>query len=93
MILEALRAARRLDQKLDEKLGRPYRVVLSIALIGEIVQQIKAFFALHFTLAHLGQLIFPLLVGLALLINQLGEMSQRMENRGAGRQRGRTLHP
>jgi hypothetical protein len=85
MIVEALRAAHHLDQKLNEKLGRPYHAVLSIALIGEIIHRFQEFRTLPFNTAHLGELIVPFLVGLALLIHQLGEMSERMENRSAGR--------
>jgi hypothetical protein len=89
MIVEALRTAHHLDQKLNEKLGRPYHAVLSIALIGEIVHRFQEFLALPYNMAHLGELLIPFLVGLALLIHQLGEMSARMENRSAGRRGGR----
>ena len=37
MIIEIPRAARHLDEKLKEKLGRPYHAALGIGLILEII--------------------------------------------------------
>jgi hypothetical protein len=91
MIVEALRAVHRLDEKLNRKLGRPYHAVLSVALIQEIVHRIEEVRSLPYSIAHLGELIVPFLVGVALLIHQLGEMSIRMENRHTGSRRGKAL--
>ena len=90
MILKILGAARRLDETLNQKLGRPYHAFLSIVLIVEIVRRMQEFLEIPYSNTHVVQLIFPLMVGVALLINQLGELSKRMDNRQSGGRRTRS---
>lgn len=89
MIVEILRLARSLDKKLESKLGRPYRVVLSVALITEIVEEVRQLTHASFTEANLIQTLIWILLGVLLLINQLGEMANRMDNRSGRGMRGR----
>lgn len=89
MLLEILRLARSLDKKLESKLGRPYRVVLSVALITEIVEEMRQLSHASFTKVTLIQTLIWILVGVLLLINQLGEMANRMDNRPKRLVRGR----
>ncbi len=41
MIIEVLRTARYLDDKLKEKLGRPYHAALGIGLVWEIIARYR----------------------------------------------------
>lgn len=81
MILEILRSARWLDRQLESKLGRPYRVVLSVALITEIVDEMRSLTHASFSESNLIQTLIWIAVGVLLLINQLGELANRMERR------------
>lgn len=81
MILEILRFGRRLDKKLEAAVGRPYRVVISVGLIAEIAAQVRELTHAQFTRAHLIQTLIWIAIGVLLVINQLGELSNRMEQR------------
>ena len=81
MILEILRLARRLDKKLEETLGKPYRVILSVGLVAAIVDQVHALMHVSFTKTGYVQTSIGILLGLLLLINQMGELANRMEQR------------
>jgi len=76
-------AASRLDHWLQAKLGRPYNVVLGVGLTIEIVRRVSE---IPERLAHPHRLI-PLLLLLtlegALLIHQVGELSDFVRPRGA----------
>jgi hypothetical protein len=86
MILQILRLVRRLDAFLKERLGRPYHAVLGVALIIEIVHQAR-------DLASRPspddpRAILSIVIATLLLINQLAELSERMERRAASRREG-----
>lgn len=81
MIIELLRPAVRADNWLKEKLGHPYHVVLGVGLVTGVVQRIHAFIDLPYTHARLGRLVLEVLFGLALLLEQLGDLGGRMERR------------
>lgn len=71
--------ARQLDEWLENNLGRPYHMVLTVGLVLEMVQKLQT---LPKSFTHTGGLIglmFALAVQSALLINQLGEFSHRRE--------------
>lgn len=93
MILEILRSARRLDKKLEETVGRPYRVLISAGLIAEIVAQIRAFSQVSFTRTQLVQTLIWIVVCVLLVINQLGELSKRLEERSARATENPSLAP
>jgi hypothetical protein len=82
-MLHALtQAAHRLDTWLQATLGRPYRALLSVGLVIEIVHRLTEM-PNHLKEASSlawGGLIIAM--NLALLINQLGEMSVRIAARG-----------
>ena len=89
MILEILRIARGVDRKLEKTLGRPYRIFLSGALVVTIVHQVRELMAVSLSkIGFMGRAI-GIVVGLLLLINQMGELANRMEQRPA-RRTGRT---
>ncbi len=89
MILEILRIAKRVDKKLEATLGRPYRVVLSVGLIMEIADQVHGLAHASFDRGVWAQTLIWILFTLLLLVNQLGELSSRMENRRPRGVRGR----
>ena len=77
MITAITQAAHRLDHWLQDRLGRPYRVILSIGLTEEIIRRISE---LPDELKHAKSLIgisLMIMMNLALLVNQLGEISHR----------------
>lgn len=79
MIIEILRVARRLDERLEKTLGKPYRVVLSIGLVLSIIHQVRVLIHAPFTNAGFAKMAMGILFGFLLLINQMGELSNRME--------------
>ena len=85
VILELLRPAIRADNWLKEKLGRPYHVVLGVGLVTGIAQRIQAFIDLPYTHVRFGQVVLEVLFGLALLLEQLGDLGERLERRRARR--------
>jgi hypothetical protein len=87
MIGSILRAAARLDAWLRLKLGRPYGVMLTAGLVAEVVHRLIEM-SEHKVSAH--RLAAPLLflvLNLALLVHQVGDLSERMGPRepGAGK--------
>ena len=81
MIVEILRGARWLDRKLEDAVGRPYRVVISAALIAEIVAQVRGLTHASLTRANFVGTLIWIAIGVLVVINQLGELSNRMERR------------
>jgi hypothetical protein len=70
-----------LDRWLHARLGRPYGVVLSIGLMAEILRRLQeAPEALQKPQGVVGTA-FVVALNLALLIHQLGEMSERVKTR------------
>ena len=96
MILEILRIARSVDRKLEKTLGRPYRVFLSVVLVVAIVHLVRELMDVSFSKLGFMRMAIGIIVGLLLLINQMGELATRMEQRptrragdpSGGRRRG-----
>ncbi|MGB6975306.1 MAG: hypothetical protein WBD67_11540 [Terracidiphilus sp.] len=81
MVLEILRAARRLDHTLEKAVGRPYRIIITVGLITEISIQVREMLHAHFIRADFIQTAIWILLALLLVINQLGELSSRLDER------------
>jgi hypothetical protein len=81
MIVAILRAARRLDKTLESRLGRPYRAVLSVGLVFSIVQQINALSNASRSGTGILRASIAIVFGICLLVNQMGELSARLEQR------------
>lgn len=83
MIVEILKGAHWLDQKLQQKLGRPYRVALTIVLVNEIVYRINEVLEAPHSNSGVVQIVLAVGFGLLLVINQMGELSKRIEKRNS----------
>ena len=89
MIVAALNLARRMDLAIRTAAGRPYHVVIGIGLTLEIVDRLRR---LHEAAVHAGSLIrsvITILFCLVLLLHQLGELSERIDQRGSEGRLGR----
>ena len=75
MIIEVLRAARYLDDKLEENLGRPYHAALGIGLVCEIIERCRELYDAPATSAGIMRLALVILLYLLLLTHQMGELS------------------
>jgi hypothetical protein len=83
MIIEMLRAARHLDEKLKEKLGRPYHAALGIGLILEIIGRFRELYDAPATSGGIVRLALVILLYVLLLIHQTGELSDHAAERKA----------
>lgn len=83
MIRAILNGARRLDETLQTRLGRPYNVLLSIGLVTELVQSVRVFPRHAMEARQAAGGIIMILIELALLLHQLGSLSHRFHRRGA----------
>ena len=81
MIIEVLRAARYVDDKLKEKLGRPYHAALGIGLVWEIIERCRELYDAPATSAGIMRLALVILLYLLLLIHQMGELSDHAVRR------------
>lgn len=82
-----------LDQSLQRWLGRPYRVLLSVGLLAEIIRRIVEL-PHHVSSAHnLAYTMVIMVLELGLLIHQLAEMNERFERRRDEPRRGRKRKP
>ena len=81
MVHEILRLAKRLDSKLEETLGRPYRAVLSVGLVISIIQQAHTLIDAPRSHTGIVSIAIGILFSFFLLINQMGELSTRLESR------------
>jgi len=84
MIIQVLRAARRIDEAIKGKLGRPYNVILSLGLVLEIARLFHELLARPQESAGIVRLVVSMAFYGLLLIHQLGELSERAENRRRG---------
>jgi hypothetical protein len=82
MILALLRAARRIDEMLKQKVGRPYHVILGVGLIVEIIRRVHEILEAPVTRTRVVLVVAVMLFGVLLLINQLSELSERIDKRG-----------
>jgi hypothetical protein len=83
MIREITHGALKLDTWLQEKLGRPYNVLLSIGLVSELVQRLSELPKKITTMPHLVGDVVAALIEVALLIHQVGALSHRIDRRRA----------
>jgi len=81
MIIQLLRAARRVDETIKSRLGRPYNAVLSIGLVLEIIRLVHELIARPQESAGIVRLVVSMVFYTLLLIHQLGELSDRAEHR------------
>ena len=89
MIVEIFRGARRLDEALQTRLGRPYNVLLGIGLVSEIVEQLSRAGERLGSAPNLVRLVLTLAVEFALLLHQIGALSHHIEHRRSGLERER----
>jgi hypothetical protein len=81
MIAEILQAAHRMDAGLVRVLGRPYHVVLGIGLVIEVVVRFRELRDAAETTVGLMRLTLVMLLYLALLIHQVGELHAHMKEK------------
>lgn len=85
VIRPLLRHARTLDHWLQRRVGRPYHLLLSGALVLEIGQQVHKLLTTPKSEAGRAHVGLVVLVGGLLLVNQLSELAERLERRDARR--------
>ncbi len=81
MLMQVSLWARRADDWLQDKLGRPYNVLLGVGLVTEIVRGLSE---VPHRLSHwrgFVALFLSLAMQIALLIHQVGALSHHMERR------------
>lgn len=81
MIAEILQAAHRMDAGIVRVLGRPYHVVLGAGLVIEVVERFRELRHAAETNAGLVRLTLVILLYLALLIHQVGELHTHMKEK------------
>ena len=81
MIRECLRGAHWLDAALKRKIGKPYHVILGIGLVVSIAGQVRQVLSAPTSQAGWLRAIVVVVFALLLLVNQLGEFSDRFERR------------
>jgi hypothetical protein len=79
MIAEIARTARRCDEYIAMRLGRPYHAVLGASLVAEIVERVRDIDKVteHAGLLRIG---FVLAVYCLLLLHQVGELDERRQS-------------
>jgi hypothetical protein len=78
MVGTILRASRKLDQWLQARLGRPYSTLLSVGLMIEVVRRLAEIPERAESMSRIVPLLLFLALNVALLIHQLGELSERV---------------
>lgn len=76
--------ARRLDLWLSLTLGRPYHALLGFGIALEIVHHIRGFAENSFDGLGVAKTLLAIILFLALLVHQLGELSAHVERRRRG---------
>jgi hypothetical protein len=91
MIRELAGAAHRLDEFLRARIGRPYHVLLGVGLVVEIIKELREFGEVGASAGGVVGAALALLLFVALLIHQVGELHEHFERRRAtgGDWRGR----
>jgi hypothetical protein len=82
MIANLMRLAWRLDEWLQEKLGRPYNALLAVGLVLGLIHQVEDL-PKDFTLSGGSSNILIAVLDIALLINQAGQFHLHLERRRA----------
>ena len=81
MLKHIARAALRLDEWLQSRLGRPYNAILGVGLVAEIVRDtFKLIRKIGMAGYQFGE-VFTILLAAGLLIHQVGALSHRFEKR------------
>ncbi|HXQ53173.1 MAG TPA: hypothetical protein VN802_18930 [Stellaceae bacterium] len=84
MIAEILGAARRFDEAVQTRVGRPYQMVLGAGLVIEIVRRLRELGEVAHSNAGIVGIALTILLYTLLLIHQLGELHEH-----AARRRGK----
>jgi hypothetical protein len=90
MIVMICRWAARLDEWLQNRLGRPYNFLLGVGLVTEIVQQIAGLGPRLRSAPTALQSVLLLAVECALLLHQIGALSHHVERRRVRRAQARS---
>ena len=85
MFRAVITGAWRLDQWLKDKVGRPYTILLSAALIAGISANARALAQEVRTTGSLIVIVFTVALDLVLLVNQLAQLHEYREARRARR--------
>jgi hypothetical protein len=85
MLRGLIDGAYRLDIWLDQRLGRPYAILLSIGLTTEIIRRIVEFRIDQLTAGHVLDFAWLLLLNLALLVHQLASLHHIRARRAAAK--------
>jgi len=81
MLLAVANAARRLDLWLSAVAGRPYHALLGIGIVIEIVHHVREFAEKPLEGATIVKTVLAILLFLALLVHQAGELGEHAERR------------
>lgn len=81
MIGGLLHAAHRLDNWLRRHFGRPYHAILGIGLVIEIARHVRELTEIGKTASGIIKLILAVILFTALLVHQLGELSEHAARR------------
>jgi hypothetical protein len=81
MFRSTLRLATLLDGFLSDRLGRLYNIILGASLVGGISQRVNELLDAPRTHTNILSMAGVIGVGLVLLINQLAELSDRIDRR------------
>ena len=81
MIVQMLDLAQRANDALKDAIGRPYHVVLGVGLTVEIIRRVRELLAIPASERGYVGIAIALLFCAALLLNQLAELSERLERR------------
>jgi hypothetical protein len=81
MLYAVADAARRLELWLGTTLGRPYHALLGVGIVIEIVQHVREFFEKSWEGFGVLKTVLAILLFLALLVHQAGELSEHAEKR------------
>ena len=73
--------AKRLDLWLGVTLGRPYHALLGFGIVLEILHHIREFAEKSFDGLGLVKTVLAIILFLALLVHQVGELSEHAEHR------------
>jgi hypothetical protein len=87
------RLAYRLDQWLEQTLGRPYNVILGIGLSIEIVRRLMELPEKMQSMPRVVGEAALVVMTVLLLIHQVGALSHHIEHRGPGRRGRRGVGP
>jgi hypothetical protein len=78
MIASLLTASSRLDRWLHERLGRPYRIALSVGLVIELIRKLAEMPGRVMKAHELVISVLIILLNAALLLHQLAELGERV---------------